>query len=58
MTYKLYHDDKLESEWDDEEVKIVAKRHQRIGSYSDTFVPREITKFLPRQIRNALENNP
>jgi hypothetical protein len=58
MTYKLFHDGKLEAEWEDDEIKKVAKRHQRIGSYSDTYVPPEITQFLPWTLRDALENNP
>lgn len=58
MTYKLFHDDKLEAEFDEEEVKRVAKKHQRIGSYSDTYVPHEIVKFLPWILQDALENNP
>jgi hypothetical protein len=58
MTYKLFHDDKLEAEFDDEEVKRVGKKHQRIGTYSDTYVPHEIVKFLPCILQDALENNP
>ena len=56
--YKLFHDDKLEGQWEDEAVKRVAKQHQRIGSYSDTYVPFEIRIFLPLPIQDALENDP
>jgi acyl carrier protein phosphodiesterase len=58
MTYKLFHDGELEAQWEDDEVKKVAKMHQRIGSYTDTYVPAEIRQFLPWKIRDALENNP